>query len=400
MAPRAIAELRVRRARDPRLGLGALLVVLAAAHPARAQRAPITDRNYAIDLYDGVAIGNTDMIGMGGAGVAVVLGTAGVLLNPSAIAVRPTTDHSPWSLDYHLDFLSSKYSSDYDNNGHVASGGAALVTAGIGGRYHDWGVAVTGTAQVAPVAGSAQDLDAQVIRIRFAMARWLAALDLAVGGGVQGAVFELDAAGRRQFSISGYGAIVGATWLPHGESFRLGIGLDGPIDGGTVQADDCEPPACNIDLLPAQVRAPWRVAAGGAFRWAGTAWNQTVAAPYRDERSLVVAGDVVVTGATARGYGLEAFGMQELQRSGRHAVIGLRAGAALEWLPGRLRVRAGSYWEPGRFDDVAGRLHGTFGVDLRVLAFRLWGPRRGRISITTDVASRYRNAALSIGLWH
>src|SRR5688572_33439286 len=45
---------------------------------------PITSRDYAIDFYDGVAIGNTAMGGMGGAGAAHVLGSAGPLLNPAA----------------------------------------------------------------------------------------------------------------------------------------------------------------------------------------------------------------------------------------------------------------------------------------------------------------------------
>src|SRR6185436_7084902 len=112
-----------------RLGVVVIVLTLAAARPAGAQcpqYPPITSRAYAIDLYDGVAIGNTDMVGMGGAGAAVVLGTAGVLMNPSAIAVRPTTDLDPWTLDYHADFLTGKYSSDYDNNGQVSSGGASL----------------------------------------------------------------------------------------------------------------------------------------------------------------------------------------------------------------------------------------------------------------------------------
>ena len=67
-------------------GTGNCVVVLAClvARPALAQFPPITSRDYAIDLYDGVAIGNTAMVGMGGAGAADVLGTAGVLLNPSA----------------------------------------------------------------------------------------------------------------------------------------------------------------------------------------------------------------------------------------------------------------------------------------------------------------------------
>jgi len=51
------------------------------AQDARADNLPITDRNYAIDLYDGVAIGNTAMVGMGGAGAALINGTAGALIN-------------------------------------------------------------------------------------------------------------------------------------------------------------------------------------------------------------------------------------------------------------------------------------------------------------------------------
>ena len=51
-------------------------------------------------------------------------------------------------------------------------------------------------------------------------------------------------------------------------------------------------------------------------------------------------------------------------------------GASFEALPGRLRVRGGGYWEPGRFEGVGGRGHATFGLDLRVLEFRLFGVRQ------------------------
>lgn len=369
-------------------------------HEARADFPPITSRAYAIDFYDGVAIGNTTMIGMGGAGAANVIGTAGVLLNPSAIAVRPTTDLDDWTLDYHLDLLTGKYSSDYDNNGEVASGGASLATSGVGGRYHDWAIAVTATGQIAPVAGSVPELTAEALRLRFTLATWIPKLDLALGGGLQLATFRLNPeSGPSLFSISGTGIIAGATWLPHDESFRVAAAIDGLIDGGEVQAE-CDPANCNGYILPERVRAPWRVVAGGAYRLATSAWNQRLAGPFRDERALTVAADVVITGSTENGYGLEAFGMQGLQRSGRHIAFGVRGGVEYEWLPGRLRLRAGAYWEPGRFDDVAGRRHTTFGADLRVLQFHLWGPRRGRISITSDVAARYRNVGLSIGFWH
>ena len=139
---------------------------------------------------------------------------------------------------------------------------------------------------------------------------------------------------------------------------------------------------------------------GGAYRFSETAWNQLVGGIFRDEPSLTLAADLVLTGASPDGYGVEAFGMNQLQRSGRHIATSVRAGAEYEWLPGRLRLRAGSYWEPQRFDGVGGRLHGTFGADVRVFEFQLWGRRRGRIGLTGDIAAAYRNIAVSVGFWH
>jgi hypothetical protein len=110
---------------------------------------------------------------------------------------------------------------------------------------------------------------------------------------------------------------------------------------------------------------------------------------------------VVVTGPSENAYGLESFGNHVLQRSGRHTSVSLRGGLEYEWLPGRLRLRGGSYWEPGRFVGVPGRLHVTFGLEVRVFQFGLWGKqRRGRVSLTSDVAERYTNGGISIGFWH
>lgn len=379
---------------------GVVALALLLARPAHAQFPPITGRDFAIDLYDGVAIGNTDMVGMGGAGAAVVLGTAGVLLNPSAIAVRPTTDNGRWSVDYHIVLLTGQYSSDYDNNGQVASGGAQLVSGGLGMRIGNWAAAVTTLVQQAPVVGSS--LTAKGLRFRYVLGTWIPALDLALGGGLQTATFRLDPdSGPSLFSISGSGLIAGATWLPHDESFRIGGALDAPIDGGEVVVEsDCDPMDCMGYILPDRVRAPWRLVAGAAYRIGPTAWNHQVDTPFRDESALTFAADLVVTGATSNGYGVEAFGMRQLQASGRSTVVGVRGGAVYEWKPGRLRVRGGSYWEPGRFDGVGGRMHVTLGADLRVLQFWLFGARRGRISLTGDVASHYRNIVFDIGFWH
>jgi hypothetical protein len=76
---------------------------------------------------------------------------------------------------------------------------------------------------------------------------------------------------------------------------------------------------------------------------------------------------------------------------GNTAVVGM-GGAAVALAMGS--------WEPGRFDNVSGRVHGTFGAEVRVGEVFVWGYRRGRIGITGDVAARYCNVGLSIGLWH
>jgi hypothetical protein len=382
--------------------IGSVWLVGALAVPASADNPPIVDRNYAIDLYDGVAIGNTAMVSMGGAGAALINGTAGALINPSAIAVRPTTDRDSWNWDYHLDALTGTSSSDYDNNGAVAAdgSGASLVTSGFAVRVHDWSAGVTILTLSAPVPGSSPALRASATRWRLILGDYVSQLDLALGLGLQFASFSLSEPDTKLFEVDGSGLVLGATWLPRLRNVRIGGALDVAITGGQVNTRACDPMNCRGYILPDKVESPARLVGGVAYRIGPTEWNQPFDNVFRDERALTVAADVVVTGSADNGYGVEAFGMQQLQRSGAHVVVSLRGGAEYEWLPGRLRVRGGGYWEPARFDGVGGRAHATAGAELAVLKFRLFGPRRLRLAFTADLASRYRNVGISIGFWH
>jgi hypothetical protein len=379
----------------------ALVVLALLARSAHAE-GPIVDRDYAIDFYDGVAIGNTAWVGMGGAGAALIVGSAGALINPSAPAVRPTTDTDTWSWDYHFDYLTGQYSSDYDNNGVPApeNGGAQLVTGGLAGRYHDWAGAVTITAQTAPI-GDATGLDADALRLRYVVAKYFGNRDIAVGLGVQNVIFRVGVPAMDPlFEINGVGVIGGITYVPRLRNFRIAGGLESRILGADVTTTTCDPSNCNGYILPERVVSPARGIVGFAYRFAETAWNQPVGGTFRDEQSLTLTADMLVTGDSPDAYGIEAFGQQMLQRSGDSIALSARAGVEVEPLPGRLRVRAGSYWEPARFEGVSGRIHGTFGLELRALEVHAWGRRRGRISFTCDIASRYRNIAVSIGFWH
>lgn len=378
-----------------------LLAARAAAEP------PITSRDYAIDFYEGTALGDARMIGMGGTGLALIPGSAGTLLNASAPAVRLSTDNDHWTWDWHLDYLNGQLSSDYDNNGVVLDkeSGAQLLTIGGGARVGNWAAILTGTVQAVPLDTMGR-LVAQNVRGRFALARWFPKLDMSIGIGIQTIAFRIvdDAADTQLFDINGGGLIAGATWIPTMENFRIAAVLESPIVGGNVSTSACDPAACmigdNTYTLPSEVESSARFGAGGAYRWAETAWNQQVKPHYRDERSVTAAADVWITGPSKHGYGIEKFAEQQLQRSGSSTSLGARAGVEVEAIPGRLRLRTGAYWEPARFDRAGGRLHGTFGIEGRVFEFQLWGLRRGRIGVTTDIASRYRNIGFSLGLWH
>ncbi|NVB79636.1 MAG: hypothetical protein HOV81_14665 [Kofleriaceae bacterium] len=372
---------------------------------------PITDSSYSIELYDGVAIGNTAVVGMGGATTALAIGSSGTLFNPSAPAVKPTTDTDTWSWDYHIDYLNGSLSTDYDNNGFTsADGGTSVFTGGIGLRVGEWAGAITATQQYAPVDAMVTTpqgdvpLQASTFRIQGALARWVPRLDTAIGVSLQTAEFDFkpdcDGPGCESlFNVSGAGLELGATWAPRRQSFRVGAALATPIAGGDVTG--CDPSDCVGWTLPERIVTPWRLAVGGAYRFSPSDWNQLVGGYFRDEKSVTVATDLILWGSSPNAFGLEAFGDHMLQRSGRHASVSVRAGVEYEWLPGRLRVRGGTYWEPGRFVGVSGRQHLTFGVELRVFQFRLLKrPRRGRISLTADLAERYSNGGLSIGFWH
>ncbi|MBA3454537.1 MAG: hypothetical protein H0T42_15715 [Deltaproteobacteria bacterium] len=382
--------------------VGAL--TLATALPAHAD-GPITNRDYAIDIYEGVAIGDTRFVAMGGAGAALIIGTAGTLVNPSAPAVRETTDTGRWSWDYHIDYLSGTYSTDYDNNGIlVKSSGAQLVTSGLGLRIGNWASAFTVSGQETPIVNPTEtdddDLYASALRLRYVLSKWIPSLDVAVGVGIQNVTFSVDTNdGDTLFSINGTGFVGGFTWVPRMENFRVAGAIESKTLGTEVEST-CDPENCMGYILPRNVVSPARVIGGFAYRHAKTQWNQLVPTKFRDEHSLTVTTDVLVTGSSPNAFGIEAFGLQQLQRSGRHSALSVRIGAEVEAVPGRLRLRTGSYWEPERFVDQGGRLHFTFGVELRVFEFWLIGTRRGRLSFTGDVASRYRNVAMSVGFWH
>ena len=69
-------------------------------------------------------------------------------------------------------------------------------------------------------------------------------------------------------------------------------------------------------------------------------------------------------------------------------------------VPGRFRLRGGSYWEPSRFEGVDGRFTARSVSSCACSRSTSGALRRGRITLTGDLARDYSNLGISIGLWH
>ncbi len=387
--------------------LFAMLTLLLLAAPAAAQdREPITDRGFAIDLHNGAVLGSSRIIGMGGTSIAVAEGSAYTPANVAAPAVRPASSKDVWDWDWHFDWLNPDLGSDFDNNGDPTTeiGQTLLLTAGILGQYRQWALAFSFTYLDNVISTPAtEDLARVGANVgKLVVARSFRKREITVGLGVKTADFLVSEVGtaRSLFRLTGATLEAGAVYRPPEGPFRIGVTGALPLSTDEPAVEGCDPMDCNGFILPERVVVPWEIGVGFAWRFGRTPWNIKIDAPWRDEKELTLAADVVLVGPVANGHGVEAFLDQELQPSGRGLDVSVRVGAEYEWIPSWLRVRGGGYWEPSRFEGVPGRLHVTFGIEGRLFSFRFWGdPYRVRLALTGDVARDYGNGALSLGFW-
>jgi len=392
--------------------MAAVAALVAVSGAAAAQPyPPVEDRHYTLDLYTGSVVGSVRVIGMGGASVAGAVGSVGTLSNVAAPAVRRTTKSGTWAWDFHVDAQSAAFASDFDNNGmpDTDESSSKVGTVGIVVQAGPWGlglVATTASTQIADRdAPGAGVLDAQASVGKLVLARSFAAEAHTVGAGLR--VGSLAMVRPRPgldevtlFTVSSPNLEAGWVWRPARRSLRVGVDGSLPVSTRSVTVEGCDPLDCDGYILPERVTVPWTMAAGVAYRAGATPWNQRIAAQYRDELALVLAADLVVTGAVRDGHGVEAFARHQLQPSGTRPVVMARGGGEVELVPGWVRVRAGTYWEPSRFEGVDGRLHGTAGADLRLFGFHLFGSAfRVQVSAHIDAAARYGNGGVSVGFW-
>lgn len=119
---------------------------------------------------------------------------------------------------------------------------------------------------------------------------------------------------------------------------------------------------------------------------------------------VLLSASVLVSGRVQDAVGVESFLDQVVNRSGGAVVFSPRVGAESEIWENRLKARAGAYLEPTRFATSEARLHNTFGMDLRLFRWNVFGlwpdDFMWQVGGSVDVAQRYLTWGVSVAGWY
>lgn len=279
---------------------------------------------------------------------------------------------------------------------------------------------------------------------------------LHLGGGLRTAgIFGVARSGvgtddgneRLLFQSFAVGVQAGGLWQPPDLPIRVGAALRSPTvavndesESGRVKKDAAGDRVIGNIYLPDELSLPWEAEFGVAVqlwkrplnipwmdedqvpkpeteRWRQTQKNGEPEPEWRGARRLIkarykaiprqkvlLAASTVITGPTKNAVGLESMLSQTVDRAGQSPVVGVRAGVETEVIPWWLVLRAGSYLEPSRFREGTARIHGTAGLDLRVLQWSVWGlfdeDTLFRLSLSGDLARDYFGWGIGAGFVH
>jgi hypothetical protein len=113
-----------------------------------------------------------------------------------------------------------------------------------------------------------------------------------------------------------------------------------------------------------------------------------------------------ISGPVDQAVGVESFLQRLVDRSGHRTVVSPHIGVESEIISNWLKIRAGAYGEPSRFENArsAPRLHTTLGLEEKLFNWRVFGLYEDgtawRIHGAVDLSERYFGLSGSVGVWH
>lgn len=346
-----------------------------------------------LEAWSGAELGDSRMVGMGGAYLAVADTGGATLENPASLAVRrPLRADQPLQLDGTLVATGLNVSSTPfqptelggpDPN-LLAHAGGVLKAGPLGVGAH---VVRFGYAWPSGPSPSYARLQHGLVAVGGAWAFGGGAVVL--GGLLQGhyaavTVGEDPALNRSFQGLSlGPGGTIGALAAPSDTHWRVGGRLRAPSRARPLHGEGPE------------VHWPAQAAVGVAW---STVPNSPATygrgeAPDRAGRYLLLTTDIEVTGPSD-GAALQALSGEPAD-GGAPTTVSVQVGAESEVIERRLTLRAGGYNEPGRHGPP--KLHATGGL---AVFLGEWPRGNGiRVSTGVDVAEDWLRIAFGIGAW-
>jgi hypothetical protein len=387
--------------------LAALGALVAAAGPF--------DGTQRLDAATGVVVSSSRVVGLAGAYAAVAEGLDGVRSNPAAVAQRDRHLERGWDWDFVLAWLAPQAGDlarqDVANSGHTDGrlSGFTNLQLGLGGQWGRLGLALVGSSWVlsSPRAdGSTLLVGTSDVALYAGWSLWDEQLVVGTGVAAVRGTVQRTAPGVGAQTRQYDGGLLrgGALWRPRGLPLRLGLTVD-PGSSARAKEDPGLPVA-----TPTSFSFPALLSLGGAV-WLGpnaallnepspAARRQLDLAPGRLEgegEPVLLSAQLDLVGRSPGAVSLDALFDQGTGASdppsGSRRTLAARLGAEWEALPRRVAIRGGSYLEPSRTGAPL-RPHATFGADVRI--HLRWD---FRVGLAGDLASRYQNLSLSLGLW-
>jgi hypothetical protein len=432
--------------------------------PSAARAQGYQNNDYAIDLFTGPVLGAGRIVGMAGAYTAIATGIDGAMFNPAGYAERHESeiDWYEWELTGGISLGGLFHRNDFDNNGgrnELSSVDAMMLSGGMRLQFGDVGGGATIVLQNYTLSnGGRAYADVTFMNLRAGAAYSFFDGGLVAGVSVRNVIIDISETDSSESLVyfSGLGAELGALIRPAGARYRVGAAVRTPVDSkpqteAAVEVSNGVRTAGGL-VLPARVHVPWELAVGFAYQFgerrSNAPWRNTSALrsqlrrqiadgtyeppdtyggpPYpalsqhnpraalrtaidndreaqrrylraQPRRYVLLSAEVLLFRPTHKGQGVNAFLRQSPERSGARMSYGARVGLESELLPNRLKLRGGSYLEPSRYQRNYYRPHVTGGMDVRLFDAWRWSVRG---TATVDVAPRYYDWGLSLGLWY
>jgi hypothetical protein len=358
---------------------------------------PIVDNNYSLDLRQGPVLGSSRKVALGGAYIGVAEGIASLSSNPAGVAFRPerSTTKFDWDWTAGLTGLDSK---DFDNNAVTPPDYRShrIRSLGLMGQYGPWGLGLLSDSEIIALENpDAEDSEYVLSVTSLTLGRQFLERELTVGVGLRATTTKLrtKVIDATLGKLSGTGWDVGALWNPELGPWRFGITYTSSIRSDeALDTSDDTPVTVNGLIIPEQVILPSSLGLGASYA--------VDSAPFWKGHKWLVASDLLFTASSENAVGVESVLAQKIQPVGTDDTIGVRLGSELETIPGRLRLRLGSYYEPSNYEGVSSRIHVTGGFEVRLFHTSIWGEYDWALTATVDSARDYLNVIVSIGFWY